>query len=83
MRKNAALGGNGLETFTERQNFDVTKLKSFADGKFHVATVTISFFDIVEYTVGIRKNAGYQHFLLFSQNFQKASDTGSLKVGIL
>ena len=29
------------------------------------------------------ENAGYQHFLLFPQCFQKASYTGSLKVVIV
>ena len=29
------------------------------------------------------ENAGYQHFLLFLQSFQKASFSGSLKVGIV
>ena len=32
---------------------------------------------------GKRENAGYWHFLLFPQCFQKASDTGSLKVVIV
>ena len=33
----------------------------------------ISVFDRVENIVGKGENAGYQHFLLFSQCFQKAS----------
>ena len=37
----------------------------------------------VENIVGKGENAGYQHFLLFPQCFQKPSDSGSLKVGIL
>ena len=37
----------------------------------------------VEKIVGKEENAGYQHFLLFSQIFQKISYTGSLKVGIV
>ena len=43
----------------------------------------ISVFDREEIIVGKGENAGYQHFLLFSQCFQKASNTGSLKVGIV
>ena len=35
----------------------------------------------VENIVGKGENAGYQHFLLFPQCFQKASCSGSLKVG--
>ena len=33
--------------------------------------------------VGKGENAGYQHFLLFPQRFQKTSYTGSLKLGIV
>ena len=37
----------------------------------------------VENIVGKGENAGYQHFLLFPQSLQKASNTGSLKVVIV
>ena len=37
----------------------------------------------VENIVGKGENAGYQHFLLFPQCFQKASFRESLKVGIV
>ena len=43
----------------------------------------ISVFDRVENIVGKGEDAGYQHFLLFTQSFQKASFLGSLKVGIV
>ena len=43
----------------------------------------ISVFDMIENIVGKGENAGYQHFLLFQQCFQKASSLGSLKVGIV
>ena len=36
---------------------------------------------MVENIVGKGENAGYQHFLLFPQYFQKASFSSSLKVG--
>ena len=62
---------------------DVTKLKAFADDKINIAQVKISIFDKVENIVGKGENAGYQHFLLFPQCFQKASFLGSLKVGIV
>ena len=39
--------------------------------------------DWVENIVGKGENAGNQHFLLFSQCFQKASFPGSLKVGVV
>ena len=37
----------------------------------------------VENIVVKGENAGYQHFLLFPQCFQKLSFSGSLKVGIV
>ena len=43
----------------------------------------ISVYDRVENTVGKRENAGYQHFLLFPQCFQKVSFSVSLIVGIV
>ena len=39
-------------------------------------------FGRVENIAGKGENAGYQHFLLFAQCFQKASFSGSLKVGM-
>ena len=60
----------------------MTILKAFADDKLNVAKITISLCDRVENTVGKEENAGYQHFLLFPQCFQKPS-LGFLKVGIV
>ena len=40
-------------------------------------------FDRVENIVGKGQNAGYQHFLLFPQCFQKAFYSRLLKVGIM
>ena len=42
-----------------------------------------SAFDTVENIVGKEENAGFQHFLLFPQCFQKASFSGSLKLKIV
>ena len=39
----------------------------------------ISVFDRVENIVGKGENAGYQHFLLFPQCYEKASFTGTSK----
>ena len=62
---------------------DCSKLTAFADDKINV-TEKLKF-DVgwVENIVGKGENAGYQHFLLFLQCFQKASLPGSLKVGIV
>ena len=53
---------------------DSSKLKAFADDKLNDAVMMISLFGGVENTVGKGENAGYQHFLLFPQCFQKVFD---------
>ena len=50
---------------------DWTKLKAFADNKINVAEMMIFLSDRVENIVGKGENAGFQHFLLFPQYFQK------------
>ena len=50
-------------------NGDVAEMKEFACQK-------------VENTVGKAEDAGYQHFLLFPQCFQKPYSTGSFRVPI-
>ena len=45
-----------------------------------ISIMMISVFDRVENNVGKEENAGYQHFLLCPQCFQKISYTGLLKV---
>ena len=54
-------------------------LKAFADDKINVTKTYKSVSGREENIVG----KGYQHFLLFSQCFQKASYTGSLKAMIV
>ena len=61
----------------------MTKLKAFADDKFNDTKIIIYDFDWVENMMGKGENAGYQHFLLYPQYFQKASYTGLLKVMIV
>ena len=48
-----------------------------------ILKMMIFVFDKVEITVGKGENAGYQHFLLFTQCFQKAFYSGWLKVRIV
>ena len=55
---------------------DMTKLEAFEDDKINVAQMMIPVFDKVETAVGKGENAGYKHFLLFQQCFQKASFLG-------
>ena len=56
------------------------KLKAFADDKLNV-TQNIKFvFHRIENIVGKEENAGYQHFLLFPQCFQKVFSSSASKV---
>ena len=48
------------------------KLKAFADDKLNVTQNVKVVFHRIENIVGKEENAGYQHFLLFPQCFQKA-----------
>ena len=63
--------------------FDWSKLKVFADNKINVNQKLKFDLGRVENIVRKGENAGYQHFLLFPQCFQKVSFSGSLKVVIV
>ena len=77
------LSGNELKTLPNDNILDLSKLKAFADDKINVTQKLKFVFERVENIVGKGENAGYQHFLLIPQCFQKASFSGSLKVGIV
>ena len=62
---------------------DWFKLKAFADDKLNIAKMIIFLLCRAENIVGKGEYAGYQHFLLFRQCFQKASSSRLLKVGIV
>ena len=53
-------------------------LEAFANDKIKVDKMEIFVFDRIENIVGKAENAGSQHFLLFSQCFQRAFISGSL-----
>ena len=62
---------------------DWSKFKALADDKI-IVTQNLKFvLRKVENIVGRGENAGYHHFLLFPQCFQKATYPVSLKVGIV
>ena len=61
-------------------SFRGSKLKAFADDKINSPQKLKFVLGMVENTVRKGKNAGYQHFLLFPQWFQKASFSRSLEV---
>ena len=63
--------------------YDLSKLNKFADDKINLIQAMKYVFGKVKRIVGKGENAGYQHFLLFPQCFQKVSFSGSLKVRIV
>ena len=62
---------------------DWSELKTLAGDKTNVTEKLNFVLERVENIVGKGENAVYQYFLLFPQCFQKASYTGSFKVGIV
>ena len=63
--------------------FNWSKLKKIANDKIDVTQKLKFDFGRIENIVGKGENAGYQHFLLFPQCFQKALVSESLKAVIL
>ena len=74
---NFSLSSPKFNSLRNDKFFKKTNFKAFADDKANVANMMIFVFDRVENIVGKEENAGYPHFLLFSQ---KATSSGSLKV---
>ena len=72
-----------LNSLPNKKILDWSKFKTFADNKINVAENLKFVLERVENTVGKGDNAGYHHFLLFLQCFQKPSLSGSLKVWIV
>ena len=62
---------------------DQSKLKTFPDDKLKLIELAKVVLDKLENIVGKEENAGYQHFLLFPQCFQKAFSQLLLKVRIV
>ena len=59
--------------FPNDKLLDSTKLKAFLDDNSTLPEKIISVYDRIENIVEKGENAGYQHFLLFPQCFQKAT----------
>ena len=72
-----------LNSLPNDKILDWSKLKALADDNINLAEKLKFVLERVENIAGKGENAGYQHFLLFPQCFQKASLSGSLKVGIV
>ena len=73
----------GVNSSRNDKIFHRSNFKAFADDIFNVVQIMICVPVRIENIVEKGENAGYQHFLLFPQCFQKASLSGSLKVGIM
>ena len=68
-----------LVNSTKQQNLRLVQIQSICRRKIQHAKIMIAVCDRIEKIVGKGENAGYQHFLLFPQCFQKLSCSGSLK----
>ena len=60
-----------LNLFPDNKSLDWSRLKAFADNKLTVTQDIKVISHKIENIVGKEENAGYQHFLLFPQYFQK------------
>ena len=77
------LNDNVFNTLPHNKILGQSKLKAFADDKINVSGKLKFVLQRVENIAEKGENAGYQHFLLFPQCFQKTSLVGSLKLGIV
>ena len=73
----------GLNSLPNNKISNRLKLKASADDKINVIQKVKLALGRSENIVGKGENAGYQHFLLFPQCFQKATYSQSLKVVIV
>ena len=62
-----------LNSLPNDKVFDQSEFKAFADDNLVAVQMNELVFDGIENIVGKGENAGYQHFLLCPQYFQKAS----------
>ena len=82
-RKSVKKNKKNFNSLPNNQFLEWSKLKAFADNKINVTGKLKFVLGLVENIVGKGENAGYQHFLLFPQCFQKSCFLRSLKVGIV
>ena len=75
--------GNGLNSLANSKMLKWSNFKHFPDDIINVTIMMNFVAGRVENIAGKGENAGYQHFLLFPQCFQKASLSRSLKFGIV
>ena len=73
------MAGSSLNPLPNAKVLDETKFKAFADDKLSNKKIIVLHFIRVENIVAKGENAGYQHFLLFPQCFQKPCFQGASK----
>ena len=73
----------GINPLLDDKVLGLQKLKAFADDKSNVTQSIKVVFHRIENSVGKEENAGYQHFVLFPQCFQKAFSSNASKVVIV
>ena len=83
IRVNYKPGPVSFNSLPNGKILDWSRLKKFANDKIKVTLKQEVNLGWVENIAGKGENVGDQHFLLFSQCFQKASFSGSLKVEIV
>ena len=77
-RKKSELVWERVNSLPNNKILNLSKLKAFADNKINVTEKLKLLLEMVENIMKKGENAGYQHFLLFPQCFQKDPYTGSL-----
>ena len=68
--------------FTKQQNFRPAHIESIDRRQIKCNSIHGCEFDTVENIMGKEENAGFQHYLLFPQCFQKSCSSESFKVDI-
>ena len=72
-----------LNSLPDDKILGLPKMKALADDKSNVTQNIRVMFHRIKNIVGKEENAGYQHFLLFPQRFQKAFSSSASKVVIV
>ena len=68
-----------IDSLPHNRILNLSKLKAFSDGKLNMTQKLKFILGRVENILGNGENVDYQHFLLFSQCFQKATFSGLSK----
>ena len=72
-----------LTLYQKDKILGLPEVEAFADDNLNITQNIKVVFHRIENIVGKEENAGYQHFLLFPQCFQKAFSSSTSKVAIV